>query len=146
MLTCTVRLLGCYFGVVPIYTSDPPSTAHLIAASATSCKGTSALNVSNLLPGIYLYSTRRTADSNAPHPPLLLPIPRFRLDHHGPLHQPWQQWSNWSTWLQLPCPTIPCSVSASRTFFITDKLVLLTLLPKTSLLLRMKSKPTDIAL
>lgn len=86
-LTCTAWLLGWYFRVVPIYVSDFSSAAHLIAASATSCKGTSALNVSKLLPGKYLDSVHRTKDSNTPYPPCLLPRSYFRLDHRHPSYR-----------------------------------------------------------
>lgn len=44
----------------------------------------------------------------------------------SPFHGPRQQQGNWSTRLQRPCPTLLCSVSATRMLFITGKPVFLT--------------------
>lgn len=60
MWTCRFRLHGWFFWAVLIYISGSPSATHLIALSATSCKGASAQSVSELLPGINSNSMHRT--------------------------------------------------------------------------------------
>lgn len=88
MWTCRFGLRGWFLWAVLIYISGSPSAAHLIALSATSCKGASAQCL-GAAPRNKLELYAQNCRLYAPCLPRLSLVSCFRL-HHGPLHGQWR--------------------------------------------------------
>ena len=100
---------------------SPPDSrlCHILQRNIWSCCLKAA---SRNIPVLHAQSCR----FKCPPPSALTANTLLWIRSSSPFHAPRQQQGNWSTRLQRPHPTLLCSVSATRMFFITGKPVFLT--------------------